>query len=198
VQELLERNVPLTFTDSLFKLFVVKPLGMAELMELPVASLSGGELQRLSILVCLGTPASVYLIDEPSAGLDCEQRVLVAKVIKRWIVSHLKRTCFIIEHDSLMMSALADRMILFEGRPGIETWAHSPRSVGDAFNNFLQTLNVTFRRDPTNYRPRINKENSVKDREQKRAGQYYLLDVDDEPEDDANNGKGAKQNGYNH
>merc|ERR1740138_691328 len=105
----------------MFKLFVVKPLGITELMELPVASLSGGELQRLAILVCLGTPASVYLIDEPSAGLDCEQRVIVAKVIKRWIVSHLQRTCYVIEHDCLMMSALADRMVLFTGKPGIET-----------------------------------------------------------------------------
>jgi ATP-binding cassette subfamily E protein 1 len=184
VQELLEKNVPMTFTDQMFKLFVVKPLGMEDLMELPVASLSGGELQRLAIVVCLGTPAMVYLIDEPSAGLDCEQRVLVAKVIKRWVVSHLNRTCFVVEHDSLMMSALADRMILFTGKPGIETCAHSPSSVGDAFNSFLQTLNVTFRRDPTNYRPRINKENSVKDREQKSLGQYYLLDVEDEPEKD--------------
>lgn len=192
VQELLEKNVPMTFTDQMFKLFVVRPLGMAELMDLPVASLSGGELQRLAIVVCLGTPASVYLIDEPSAGLDCEQRVIVAKVIKRWVVSHLNKTCFVIEHDSLMMSALADRMILFTGSPGIECRAHPPSSVGDAFNSFLQTLNVTFRRDPTNYRPRINKENSVKDREQKSSGHYYLLDVDDEPEKDEDDNRGSK------
>jgi len=192
VQDLLERNVPMAFTDVMFKLLVVKPLRMEELLDLPVASLSGGELQRLAIVVCLGTPVSVYLIDEPSAGLDCEQRVLVAKVIKRWVVSHLQRTCFVIEHDSMMMSALADRMILFTGRPGIETFAHSPMSVGDAFNEFLKTLNVTFRRDPTNYRPRINKEGSVKDREQKNAGQYYLLDVaeeDEEEKDDESKGK---------
>lgn len=182
VRDLLERNVSIAFTDSMFKLFVVKPLGMEEMMDLPVASLSGGELQRLAILVCLGCPASVYLIDEPSAGLDCEQRVLVAKVIKRWVVSHLQRTAFVIEHDSMMMSALADRMILFTGRPGIETVAHAPSSVGEAFNAFLKSLNVTFRRDPTNYRPRVNKENSIKDKEQKNAGQYYLFDVDEEDE----------------
>jgi len=184
VRDLLERNVSIAFTDSMFKLFVVKPLGMEEMLDLPVASLSGGELQRLAILVCLGCPASVYLIDEPSAGLDCEQRVLVAKVIKRWVVSHLQRTAFVIEHDSMMMSALADRMILFTGRPGIETVAHAPSSVGDAFNSFLKSLNVTFRRDPTNYRPRVNKENSIKDKEQKNAGQYYLFDVDEEEENE--------------
>jgi len=193
VRDLLERNVQIAFVDSMFKLLVVKPLGMEEMMDLPVASLSGGELQRLAILVCLGVPASVYLIDEPSAGLDCEQRVLVAKIIKRWVVSHLQRTCFVIEHDSMMMSALADRMILFTGRPGIEATAHSPSSVGEAFNSFLKTLDVTFRRDPTNFRPRVNKHNSVKDKEQKSAGQYYLFDVEDESEEEKEDAKPRKK-----
>merc|ERR1719333_2009596 len=180
VQELLERNVPLVFTDQMFKLLVVKPLAVHDLMDLPVASLSGGELQRLAIVVCLGTPASVYLIDEPSAGLDCEQRVLVATVIKRWVVSHLNRTCFVIEHDAVMMCALADKMILFSGKPGIEAYASTPLPVSEGFNAFLKDLNVTFRRDPTNHRPRINKPESVKDREQKAAGNYYYFPDRDE------------------
>merc|ERR1739848_172157 len=141
VRELLENNVPLAFTNSMFGVLVMKPMGIDEtFMDLQVASLSGGELQRLAIVACLGTPALVYLLDEPSAGLDCEQRVIVSKVIKRWVVSHLQRTCFVIEHDCLMMSALADRMILFTGKPGIETYAHPPSSVGDGFNSFLKSL----------------------------------------------------------
>jgi len=184
VRELFERNLQMAFTDSLFKLFVLKPLRIDELMDLTVATLSGGELQRLAITICLGTPAVVYLIDEPSAGLDCEQRVIVAKVIKRWLVSHLQRTCFVIEHDCLMMSALADRMILFDGRPGVETTARSPSTVIDGFNNFLKSLDVTFRRDPVNHRPRVNKYGSAKDQEQKAAGKYFLLDVDDDDDDE--------------
>merc|ERR1712066_488254 len=163
VRELFERNLQAAFQDNLFRLFVMKPLRIEELMETQVSHLSGGELQRLAITICLGTPATVYLIDEPSAGLDCEQRIVVAKVIKRWVVSHLGRTCYVIEHDTLMMSALADRMILFTGSPGVEATAHSPASVRDGFNEFLKTLDVSFRRDPTNYRPRLNKMHSVKD-----------------------------------
>jgi hypothetical protein len=34
-------------------------------------------------------------------------------------------------------------------------------------NKFLQSLEITFRRDPTNFRPRVNKLHSVKDKEQK-------------------------------
>ena len=43
-------------------------------------------------------------------------------------------------------------------------------------NLFLKNLEITFRRDPTNYRPRINKMESTKDREQKLAGTYYYLE----------------------
>ena len=40
-------------------------------------------------------------------------------------------------------------------------------------NKFLASLEITFRRDPTNFRPRVNKLNSIKDREQK--GSYSIL-----------------------
>merc|ERR1712194_64474 len=127
-----------------------------------------------------GTPAVVYLLDEPSAGLDCEQRLKVAKVVRRWVRDHLQRTCFVIEHDSVMMTALADRMILFSGQPGVVGHAGSPTGTASAFNAFLKELNVTFRRDPVNHRPRINKAESVKDREQKATGNYYCFDDHDE------------------
>jgi ATP-binding cassette subfamily E protein 1 len=43
-------------------------------------------------------------------------------------------------------------------------------------NRFLQNLEITFRRDPSNNRPRINKRGSVKDREQKASGNFFFLD----------------------
>ena len=51
---------------------------------------------------------------------------------------------------------------------------HSTRGTG--MNQFLNNLEITFRRDPSNYRPRINKMNSTKDREQKLAGTFFYLD----------------------
>ena len=50
------------------------------LMDQEVQHLSGGELQRVAITMCLGLPADIYLIDEPSAYLDSEQRIIAAKV----------------------------------------------------------------------------------------------------------------------
>ena len=80
------------------------------------------------------------------------------------------------EHDFIMATYLADRVIVFEGRPSVDTIAHTPQSLLHGMNRFLELLGITFRRDPNNFRPRINKKNSVKDTEQKRAGQYFFLE----------------------
>ena len=134
---------------------------MDRLYDQDVQNLSGGELQRLAIVLCLGTPADVYLIDEPSAYLDSEQRLHAAKVIKRFIL-HVKKTAFVVEHDFIMATYLADQVVMFEGSPGLDTRACSPQSLLLGMNKFLQSLSITFRRDPNNFRRRINKSDSVK------------------------------------
>ncbi len=101
---------------------VMKPLDIDNIIDQELQNLSGGELQRVALTLCLGKPADVYLIDEPSAYLDSEQRITAAKVIKRYIL-HAKKTAFIVEHDFIMATYLADRVIVFEGTPGIKTKA---------------------------------------------------------------------------
>ena len=49
-------------------------------------NLSGGELQRVALVMALGKPADIYLIDEPSAYLDAEQRIVAARVIKQFVI----------------------------------------------------------------------------------------------------------------
>lgn len=140
------------------------PLNIEELLDNEVQTLSGGELQRVAIVLCLAKPCDIYLIDEPSAYLDSEQRVLASRVMKRWIMSS-KRSAFIVEHDFIMATYLADKVICFEGIPAKVCKCCSPESLISGMNKFLKMMNITFRRDPTNYRPRINKVNSVKDQE---------------------------------
>merc|ERR1712061_2887 len=146
-----------------------------ELLDQEVTHLSGGELQRVAMALCLGKPADVCLIDEPSAYLDSEQRLVCARVIKRFIL-HAKKTGFVVEHDFIMATYLADRVIVFEGSPSVETTANSPQSLLSGMNKFLKQLEITFRRDPNNYRPRINKANSIKDCEQKLSGNFFFLE----------------------
>jgi len=103
--------------------------------------------------------------------LDSEQRIVASRVIKRFIM-HAKKTAFIVEHDFIMATYLADRVIVFDGQPGIDAHANKPESLLTGCNTFLKNLDVSFRRDPTNYRPRINKLNSQLDQEQKLNGNY--------------------------
>ncbi|XP_046670683.1 protein Pixie [Homalodisca vitripennis] len=175
VRQLLHDKIRDAYVHPQFCTDVMKPLKMDDIMDQEVQNLSGGELQRVAMALCLGKPADVYLIDEPSAYLDSEQRLIAAKVIKRFIL-HAKKTGFIVEHDFIMATYLADRVIVFEGSPSVNTVANTPQSLLAGMNRFLELLGITFRRDPNNYRPRINKNQSVKDVEQKRAGQYFFLE----------------------
>lgn len=75
-----------------------------------------------------------------------------------------------------MATYLADKVIVYEGEPSVDCTASSPQSLRSGMNLFLSRLNITFRRDPTNFRPRINKLDSMKDSDQKLAGCYYYLD----------------------
>ena len=161
VRHLLHDKITQAYTHPQFIADVMKPLKIEEIIDQEVQHLSGGELQRVAIVLCLGKPADVYLIDEPSAYLDSEQRLVAAKVIKRFIL-HAKKTAFVVEHDFIMATYMADRVIVFEGRPSIETLANTPQALLPGMNRFLEMLGITFRRDPNNFRPRINKENSVK------------------------------------
>uniref|UniRef100_A0A1W7RAY8 ATP-binding cassette sub-family E member 1 n=1 Tax=Hadrurus spadix TaxID=141984 RepID=A0A1W7RAY8_9SCOR len=175
VRQLLHDKIRDAYIHPQFVADVMKPLQIDNIMDQEVQNLSGGELQRVALVLCLGKPADVYLIDEPSAYLDSEQRLVAAKVIKRFIL-HAKKTGFVVEHDFIMATYLADRVIVFEGTPSVNTQANVPQTLLAGMNKFLELLNITFRRDPNNYRPRINKLNSVKDVEQKKGGNFFFLE----------------------
>jgi ATP-binding cassette subfamily E protein 1 len=83
VRELLIKQMRAAFMHPQFNTDVIKPMNLENIMDQHVTTLSGGELQRVAIVLCLGKPADIYLIDEPSAYLDSEQRIVAARVIKR-------------------------------------------------------------------------------------------------------------------
>ncbi|NP_998216.2 ATP-binding cassette sub-family E member 1 isoform X1 [Danio rerio] len=175
VRALLHDKIRDAYTHPQFVTDVMKPMQIESIIDQDVQNLSGGELQRVALALCLGKPADVYLIDEPSAYLDSEQRLMAARVIKRFIL-HAKKTAFVVEHDFIMATYLADRVIVFDGIPSRTTNANAPQTLLAGMNKFLAQLEITFRRDPNNFRPRINKLNSIKDVEQKKSGNYFFLD----------------------
>lgn len=175
VRQLFFKRIKSQFLSPQFQTDVCKPLKIDDIIDQEVQNLSGGELQRVAITLALGTTSDIYLIDEPSAYLDSEQRIICSKVIRRFIL-HTKKTAFIVEHDFIMATYLADKVIVFEGNPSKEAYAREPESLLTGCNKFLKNLNVTFRRDETSYRPKINKLNSQMDKEQKASKNYFFLD----------------------
>ena len=175
VRQLFFKKIKAAFLSPQFQTDVYKPLKLDDFIDQEVQNLSGGELQRVAIVLALGIPADIYLIDEPSAYLDSEQRIVAARVIKRFIM-HSKKTAFIVEHDFLMATYLSDRVIVFDGKPSVDARANKPEGLLTGCNKFLKNLDVTFRRDPNNFRPRINKHNSQLDQEQKLSGNYFFLE----------------------
>lgn len=67
-------------------------------------------------------------------------------------------------------------MVVYEGSPGKDCTANSPLKLVEGMNKFLNLMGITFRRDPTNFRPRINKLNSALDKEQKISGNFFALE----------------------
>lgn len=174
VRQLFLKKIKAAFLSPQFQTDVYKPLKLDDFIDQEVQNLSGGELQRVAIVLALGIPADIYLIDEPSAYLDSEQRIIAARVIKRFIM-HAKKTAFIVEHDFIMATYLADRVIVFDGQPSVDANANTPEGLLSGCNKFLKNLDVTFRRDPNSFRPRINKHNSQLDREQKLHGNFVRI-----------------------
>lgn len=155
-----------------FKSGLIQQLNLNHLMDKKVSQLSGGELQRVAIAECLSMDADVYLLDEPSAYLDAEQRLDVSKIIQRHAFEN-KKTVLVVDHDVLLIDYLSDRIMVFDGVPSESGHANRPEGIEAGMNRFLGEVDITFRREPETGRPRANKPDSVKDREQKQQNKYY-------------------------
>ncbi len=151
---------------------LIRALQLEKLLLKPINELSGGELQRVAIAYCLSQDAELYLLDEPSAYLDIEQRLLLSKVLRDFMENYGK-TALIVDHDLLFLDYLCQKLIVLDGEPGKKGQLSSVYEMKDGMNHFLQHVAITMRRDPENNRPRINKPESVLDREQKASGDYY-------------------------
>ncbi len=151
---------------------VIDPLKIKKLYNKSVKNLSGGELQKVAVVACLLQKVDLYALDEPSAFLDVEDRIAIAKLIQRFVRSYGK-SAIVIDHDIQLMDLISDSLIIFEGTPGKEGHATAPVSKAVGMNRFLKSLDITYRRDETSLRPRVNKTDSRLDRTQKESGHFY-------------------------
>ena len=151
---------------------IIEPLKIKKLYNKSMKNLSGGELQKVAVATCLLQKVDLYALDEPSAFLDVEDRIAVGKFLQKFCRSFGK-SAVVIDHDLQLMDLVSDSMVIFEGVSSVEGHATSPLPKIDAMNRFLKSLDVTFRRDEKSSRPRVNKDGSRLDKDQKDSQNYY-------------------------
>ena len=151
---------------------ILDPLKIRKLYNKSIRNLSGGELQKIAVASCLIQKVDLYALDEPSAFLDVEDRIAVAKFLQKFVRSFGK-SAIVIDHDLQLMDLVSDSMIIFEGESGKAGTATAPMPKPEAMNRFLKSLDMTFRRDEKSLRPRVNKIESRLDKDQKSSGNFY-------------------------
>jgi len=151
---------------------ILDPLKIKKLYNKYAKNLSGGELQKVAVASCLLQKVDLYALDEPSAFLDVEDRIAIAKFLQKFVRSFGK-SAIIIDHDLQLMDLISDSIVIFEGESGKAGHATSPMNKADAMNRFLKSLDMSFRRDERSLRPRVNKLESRLDKEQKSSGNFY-------------------------
>ena len=174
VEQVLRRAAGEKYLESWFSAEVIEPLHVKDILDREVEILSGGEIQRVAIAECLSRDADIYLLDEPSAYLDVEERLAVARAIRR-ITKMSGVTAFVVEHDIVTQDFIADKIMVFSGEAGVQGHGGNPVRLEEGMNVFLEEMGITFRRDQDTKRPRVNKGDSRLDKEQKKTGRYYYV-----------------------
>ncbi|MBS3061210.1 MAG: ribosome biogenesis/translation initiation ATPase RLI [Candidatus Diapherotrites archaeon] len=171
VEELISKETKGADLETL-KRTLFGPLDVLGLWPKNVNHLSGGELQRLAIGLTLAKDSQLILLDEPSAYLDVEQRIKIAKTI-RSTTEQSGKTCLVVDHDLMFIDYLSDRLMVFDGTPAVHGTCRGPFTMEAGMNKLLSKMQITLRRDHATRRPRINKHGSQLDSEQKQSGKYY-------------------------
>lgn len=85
-------------------------VGCADLAERDMASLSGGQRQKIYLAMALAQETGIILMDEPTAYLDIKARFEVMTLVRR--LAQEGKTVVMVLHDLDLMLRFADRIVL--------------------------------------------------------------------------------------
>jgi ATP-binding cassette, sub-family E, member 1 len=160
------------FNSGWYKQNILEKLNLNKVVDNKIKELSGGELQKFHVALCLSREADIYALDEPSAFVDVEDRLKVAEVIKEFVIKK-EKCAIVVDHDVQFADYLGDRMLVFLGEPAIKGFVEGPLSKREGMNKVLEMLDITYRKDIVSHRPRINKPGSNLDSEQRKKKEFY-------------------------
>lgn len=94
---------------------LLRQVDAAPLLDRPLASLSGGETQRVYLARALVTEPALLLLDEPTAGVDAAGQVALITLIGS-LASKWQATVLLVTHHLASVAHLADRALYLDHR----------------------------------------------------------------------------------
>ncbi len=90
---------------------IVETVGLAARMNTTADSLSGGELRLLEVANALGAGPRLLMLDEPAAGLNTEEALQLASVIKSLLRERIEAV-LLVEHNMSVVMGVSDRVVV--------------------------------------------------------------------------------------
>jgi branched-chain amino acid transport system ATP-binding protein len=87
-------------------------VGIAKFADYKSRTLSYGDQRRLEIARALATDPQLIALDEPAAGMNATEKVLLRELIDR--IRNDNRTILLIEHDVKLVMGLCDRVTVLD------------------------------------------------------------------------------------
>ncbi|MCR8613158.1 MAG: ABC transporter ATP-binding protein [Mycoplasma sp.] len=93
---------------------ILKKFAMEPHLKKPLKRLSGGQQQKLNILISILIKPKVLVLDEVTTALDITSRSSVIEIIKSVVKDEEDMTLILVSHSPLEISELADRLIVLK------------------------------------------------------------------------------------
>ena len=87
-------------------------VGIGKYADFKARTLSYGDQRRLEIARALATDPQLIALDEPAAGMNATEKVMLRELIER--IRQDNRTVLLIEHDVKLVMGLCDRVTVLE------------------------------------------------------------------------------------
>lgn len=124
----------------------IRQIGIEELAERPVQTLSDGERQKAMIAKALAQETPVVLLDEPTAFLDFPSKVEMMQLLHR-LSREADKTIFLTTHDIELALQMADKIGLMD-KDGIRIGVPEELSMNGTIARFFERKGIIY--DPVN------------------------------------------------
>lgn len=121
----------------------IHQVGIVELKERMVHTLSDGERQKVMIAKALAQQTPVIFLDEPTAFLDFPSKVEIMQLLHR-LAHEMKKTVFLSTHDLELALQMADKVWLLDREKGVQAGVPEDLALEGRLTGFFHREGIVF------------------------------------------------------